>query len=66
MKQTTLDGVANKTKKKERSDITEEDEATMWSKGLLGCHTAKSLFRTIYFYNGKLFGLRAKEHRNLS
>ena len=27
--------------------------------------TVKSLLHTIYFYNGKLFGLRSKEHRNL-
>lgn len=65
MKQATLDGVANETKKEERSEITGEDELLMWNKGVLGCHTAKSLLRTIYFYNGKLFGLRAKEHRNL-
>jgi hypothetical protein len=37
----------------------------MWEKDLLGCQTAKSLVRTIYFYvNGKLFGIRSKEHRN--
>ena len=65
MKQSTADGVANKTKKEERSDITEEDERTMWNKGLLGCNTAKCLLRTIYFYNGKLFSLRSKEHRDL-
>ena len=65
MKQSTADGVANKTKKEERSDITEEDERTMWNKGLLGCNTAKCLLRTIYFYNGKLFGLRSKGHRDL-
>ena len=29
---------------------------------LLGAHTAESLLHTMYFYNGKLFGLRANEH----
>lgn len=50
---------------KERDPISEEDEALLWEKGILGCNSVKSLFRTIYFYNGKLFGLRSKEHRNL-
>lgn len=31
----------------------------------MGCHSANSLLTTIYFYNGKLFGIRSKEHRNL-
>ena len=61
----TLDGVDIKSKMEDRDEISEEDEVALWKKGLLGCHSAKSLFRTIYFYNGKLFGLRSKEHRNL-
>ena len=35
----------------------------MWEKGVLGNTTAKVLTYTIYFYNGKIFGLRAGEHR---
>ena len=27
--------------------------------------TAQSLLNTVYFYNGKLFGLRGSQHRNL-
>lgn len=65
MRQAIQDGVCDEAKWKDREEITEEDEKTMWMKGLLGCSTSKSLMRTIYFYNGKLFGLRAKEHRNL-
>ena len=65
MRKATLDGVAIKSKMKDRDEISEEDEVALWEKGLLGSHSAKSLFRTIYFYNGKLFGLRSKEHRNL-
>ena len=30
----------------------------------MGCHIAKVLMHTIYFYNGKFFGIRSKEHRN--
>ena len=37
-----------------------------WSKGLLGCGTAKSLLNTVYYYSGKMFGLRRSEHRTLS
>ena len=37
----------------------------LWQKKLLGKHTAESLMYTIYFYNGKLFGIRAGEHRLL-
>jgi len=33
--------------------------------GLLGCQSAKSLLNTVYFYNGKLFGLRGGEHRDI-
>lgn len=34
-------------------------------KGLDGGFSAESLMYTIYFYSGKLFGLRAGEHRLL-
>ena len=37
----------------------------LWSKGLLGDKTAQSLVYTIYFYIGKIFGLRACEYRQL-
>lgn len=37
----------------------------MWEQGLLGTKSAKTLMHTLYFYNGKLFGLRASEHRLL-
>jgi len=45
--------------------VTEEEEIILWEKNVLGCQTDKSLVNTIYFYNGKMFGLRANEHRNL-
>ena len=65
MRKATLDGVGIKSKMEDRDGVSEEDEVALWKKWLLGCHSAKSLFRTIYFYNGKFFGLRSKEHRNL-
>jgi hypothetical protein len=65
MRQATQHGVGTQSKMEERKEISEEDESTFWKMGLVGCHSANSLLRTIYFYNGKLFGLRSKEHRNL-
>jgi integrase len=65
MRQATHVGVGKESKKEERHGITLEDEKIMWEKGSLGCLTAKCLLDTIYFYNGKLFGLRSNEHRNL-
>lgn len=35
-------------------------------KDILGKKTATALLHTMYFYNGKLFGLRGAEHRNLT
>jgi len=65
MRQATQQGVGMQSKMEERQEITEEDEATLWKMGLMGCQSARSLLSTLYFYNGKLFGLRSKEHRNL-
>ena len=65
MKLLNLEGVANKSKKAEREGITEEEEKILWYESLLRCHNAKALLHTIYFYNEKLFGIRAKEHRDL-
>ena len=65
MKQATFHGIGNKFQRQERKGISEEEESALWRKNLLGCSSAKSLVNTIYFYNGKLFGIRAKEHRDL-
>ena len=32
---------------------------------LLRTSSAKSLLYTVYFYNGKMFGLRGGDHRNI-
>ena len=66
MKDATHQGVSLETKKKEKEAVTDEEEELFWSKGLLGCGTAKSLLNTVYYYNGKIFGLRGSEHRKLS
>ena len=65
MRQATQEGAGVQSKMEERKEITEEDEARFWNMGLMGCQSSWSLLRTIYFYNGKLFGLRSKDHRNL-
>jgi hypothetical protein len=65
MKQGTRQGDTITSKKPEREEETEEEEEILWRKGLLGGHSAKALMHTMYYYNGKLFGLRAGGHRNL-
>ena len=46
-------------------NYTEAEETKLWEKGLLGSHSAESLLHTVYYYNVKVFGLRAGEHRLL-
>ena len=47
--------------------VTEEDEINLWKSGVLNMHTAKGLSYCVFFYNGKIFGLRGgSEHRDLS
>ena len=66
MKDATRAGMTAKTRKEEKEAITEEEEELFWEKGLLGNSSSKSLLNTVYFYNGKLFGLRGGEHRNIN
>lgn len=65
MRDGTKHGIDLATKKEERTEITVEEEDILWKKELLGAQTAECLLNTIYFYNGKLFGLRSNEHRLL-
>ena len=65
MKDATKCGIAVGSKKVEHKEITVEEETQLWKKGLLGTATAMTLLHTVYFYNGKIFGLRAGEHRLL-
>jgi hypothetical protein len=50
-----------------QSDIIMKDEENLsWTKGVMGLHSPKSLVRTVFFYIGKVFGLRGREeHRAL-
>ena len=64
MKDRTRQGVILQRKKEEKEAITEEDEDKFWSAGF-GSGTAKQLLDTIYFYNGKMFGLRGGEDRKI-
>ncbi|KXJ23560.1 Protein LIGHT-DEPENDENT SHORT HYPOCOTYLS 5 [Exaiptasia diaphana] len=63
MKSVHAKGVTNR--KKEKELITDEEEEPMWRKGVLGQSTAEILLKTVYFYNGKHFGMRSQEHRQL-
>jgi hypothetical protein len=65
MRETNKMGIAQPKKKPERSGVTDEEELELWRQNLLGGQSAESLLNTPYFYNGKLFGLRANEHRLL-
>ena len=61
MKEGTRLGIPLANKKEEKQPVNEEDENKFWTMGLLGKNSAN----VVYFYNGKLFGLRASEHRNI-
>ena len=63
MKSVHSTGLTNQ--KEEKEALTEEEEEEMWQAEQLGDQTARVLLNTIYFYNGKLFGIRAQEHRIL-
>ena len=48
------------------SIISEEEEAILWERQILGCHSPKALVRAVFFLNGKIFCLRGgKEHMEL-
>ena len=66
MKKLTRDRVSIANKKADREAITDEEEEKFWVAGQLGMSTSKSLLNSVYYYNGKLFGLRRGEHRNIT
>ena len=67
MKMCTREGVDLASKKSEKEPITEEEEEEIfWAKNLLGSSSSQALLNSVYFYNGKLFGLRSAEHRHIT
>lgn len=64
MKSCTRECVGSKQPEKE--SITEAEEEAFWANGLLGKSSSQALLNTVYFYNGKLFGLRSSEHRAIT
>ena len=56
---------AGKAAKTERQAIMKEEEKEMWSASVLGETSPNTLLKTLCFYIGKLFGLRASKHRML-
>lgn len=63
MKSVHSTGLTNR--KEEKEPVSLEEEEKMWQAGELGAKSARSLLNTLYFYNGKLFGIRSQEHRDL-
>ena len=65
MKELTSQG--HGTSKKSAEPITRDMEAKLWDDGLFSRKTGTGLMNIVYFYNCKLFGLRAgDEHRSLT
>jgi hypothetical protein len=67
MTDATKCAVAQTSKRAAKAEITEEEEANLWDMKLLGSYSSELLLHTVYYFNGKLFGLRAVagEHRLL-
>ena len=42
-------------------EISTEEESLLWEKGVINLHTAMGLSNGVYYYNCKLFGLRARD-----
>ena len=55
-----------KCQKEEKEFVTAEEERKFWEmNSVLGTSSAKSLLYTVYFYNGKILGLRGGDHKNI-
>lgn len=64
MKDVIREGLYVKNKKEEKEFVIEEEEELFWNLNLLGMLIVKFLLNIVYFYNGKLFGLRGGEYRS--
>ena len=65
MKDATKEGLHIKCQKDAKEFVTAEEKRKFWEMNLLGTSSAKSLLYTVYFYIGKIFGLRGGDHRNI-
>ena len=64
MKLLSREGVGILRKQAEPLSVAQEEE--LWEKGVFNTHTSRGLQNIVYFYNCKVFGLRASdEHSNL-
>ena len=64
MKQLHSSGIG--VSQKQAEPITPNKEERLWQSGQLGGVSSQSLFNTVFYYNCKLFGMRAMdEHRSL-
>ena len=59
MKWVKQQGIGSKLK--QAAPITRDNEDKLWSSGVFGYDSAKQLQNTVYSYNCKLFGTRAKD-----
>ena len=66
MKNATKEGLHIQCQKDGKEFVTAEEERKFWEMNLLGTSSAKSLLYTVYFYNGKIFGLMLRSTRELS
>ena len=64
MKDVTKEGLHIKCQKEEKEFVTALEERKFLEMNLVGTSTAKSLLYAVYFYNGKIFGLRSMVENN--
>ena len=61
MKEFTAAGIG--PKKTSADPLALQDEEQLWWSGTIGFHSSKALSYSVYFYNCKVFGVRAmNEH----
>ena len=65
MNDASKEGVPIKCQKEEKEFVSAEKERKFWEMNLLGMSPAKSLLYSEYFYIGKIFGVRGRDHRNI-
>ena len=50
---------------KQTDPLTTEDEEMLWQTKVVGTHSSKALSNATFLYNGKIFGIRGGEHREV-